>query len=100
MARAPGLAEEYGHHFVGRLAVVKRRNQRLDDASRAVVSPRVSPRFKIVRRRDVPVAQRRRLVFVKPRVDAQRNGEQMPEPHMRILDARGKQIADVPFHYG
>jgi hypothetical protein len=30
----------------------------------------------------------------------QRNGEPMPEPHMRILDARGIQVADVPFHYG
>lgn len=29
-----------------------------------------------------------------------RNGQQMPEPHMRILDAQGQQIADLPFHYG
>ncbi len=27
-------------------------------------------------------------------------GQPMPEPHLRIVDARGKQIANLPFHYG
>ena len=29
-----------------------------------------------------------------------RNGQQMPEPHVRILNAGGKEIANLPFHYG
>jgi hypothetical protein len=29
-----------------------------------------------------------------------RNGQQMPAPDMRVLDARGQEIARVPFHYG
>jgi len=29
-----------------------------------------------------------------------RNGEQMPEPRLKIVDARGKVVANLPFHYG
>jgi hypothetical protein len=28
------------------------------------------------------------------------NGQPMPAPHLRIVDARGKAIAHLPFHYG
>jgi len=28
------------------------------------------------------------------------NGQRMPEPHLKIVDARGKEIADLAFEYG
>jgi hypothetical protein len=32
--------------------------------------------------------------------EVSRNNQPMPEPHLRIIDARGKEVANVPFHYG
>jgi hypothetical protein len=29
-----------------------------------------------------------------------RNGQRMPEPRVRILDAAGREVANLPFHYG
>ena len=29
-----------------------------------------------------------------------RNGQRMPEPRLKIVDARGKEIANLPFEYG
>ena len=44
-----GLTGEQRDEFDGALAVVKRRNQRLNDADGAVVGARVAPGFEFVR---------------------------------------------------
>ena len=59
-----------GQHFVRRLAAVERRDERLHDRDSAVVAARVAPRLQEVRLRNLPVAQRRRLVVVEAQVDA------------------------------
>jgi hypothetical protein len=60
--------EDRGHHFVRRLAVVERRDQRLYDAHRPIVGANVAPGFQEVGFRDVPVTLGRRLVFVEAHV--------------------------------
>jgi hypothetical protein len=32
--------------------------------------------------------------------DVTRNGQRMPEPRLKVVNAQGKEIANVPFHYG
>jgi predicted cupin superfamily sugar epimerase len=51
VTRGLGLAGEQRDKFNCALAVVKRRNQRLDDADRAVVGASVTPGFEFVRLR-------------------------------------------------
>jgi hypothetical protein len=36
----------------------------------------------------------------EPITNVARNGEPMPEPRLKILDARGKELSNLPFHYG
>ena len=58
------FAREPSEHFQLRDAVEQRRDQRLNRHQRAVTRARVAPRFEVVRRRQMPVAARRRLVLV------------------------------------
>src|SRR5215472_3045333 len=64
-----------GQEFMRRLAVVKRRNEGLNNGGCPIVSASIAPGFQVMRLGDVPVADRRGFVFVvakmKPRVDLQ-----------------------------
>src|SRR5262249_34194474 len=66
IARARGLPQESHQQFVCRFAAVERGNQRLHDGYRAIVCPRITPRFQVVRLGNMPVTQGRSLVFIKP----------------------------------
>src|SRR5215510_13962172 len=52
-----------------RLAFVERRDQRLDDRHRAVVSARVAPRLQVMRFGNMPVTELRRLVVKQAEVN-------------------------------
>ena len=67
------LAGEQRDKFNCALAVVKRRNQRLDDARRAVVGASVTPGFEFVRRVDVPLAKLGGFVLIESVMNAKRN---------------------------
>src|SRR5581483_11201648 len=55
------------------LAVIKRLDERLLNARRAVVSATVAPRFEVMRGVDVPVAGESGLVIVKTQMNARRD---------------------------
>src|SRR5581483_5974043 len=59
--------------LVSTFPVVKRCDQRLDDAGSPVISARVAPFFQVVRLVNVPVTELRGFVMVAPQVNAQRN---------------------------
>jgi hypothetical protein len=61
------------NHVVGRMSVVERRDQRLDDRDGPVLGSDVAPRFEEMRLRNVPVRQRGGLVVVEPEVCPQRD---------------------------
>ena len=52
------------------LAVVKRRDQRLDERSRPVESPSVTPRFQVMRLGNMLGAARAGFVQLQPQVNA------------------------------
>ena len=67
-------------HFDGRSSAEQRKDQRLDDAERAANRARVSPRFEVMRTRDVPLHPGRCFVDRVPERDRvryfrQRRGE-------------------------
>jgi hypothetical protein len=67
----PGPLRAVAHRreeLVRGLAAVERRDQRLDDRGGAVVGARVAPGFEEMRFRDLPLAQRRRLIVVEAEV--------------------------------
>ena len=68
-----GLTGKQRHKFDCALAVVKRRDQRLNDAGRAVVGAGVAPGFEFVRRIDMPLAKLGGFVLIEAIVHAQRN---------------------------
>ena len=70
-AVAQAVGGEQGVQLGRRAAVVERRDGRLQQRRAAVVGERVAPALLVVRERQVPVAQRRRLVGVEAGVDAQ-----------------------------
>src|SRR5262249_55143689 len=63
------LASKHGDDFVGAFSAVKRLNQRLYDGGSAVISAGIAPRLKVVRFRDVPVAQFRSLIAMRAEVN-------------------------------
>ncbi len=67
------LPGEHSHQFMRALAGVQRRNQRLHNAHRAVISASIAPCFEIVRLVHVPLAKLGSLVLVKTEMDAERN---------------------------
>ena len=69
VARLLRLVRESGHQFMSRLATIQRRDQGLQDGYSAVIGPSISPGFKEVSLRDVPVTQLRRLIVVETQVD-------------------------------
>ena len=64
---------EQRDEFHRALAVVKRRDQRLDDADGAVVGAGIAPGFEFVRLVHVPVAEFGGFVLIEPVVNAQRD---------------------------
>ena len=78
VSRSLWTVAEGRHQFVRGLPAVERRDERLDDRRRAVMSARVAPRFEEVRLGNVPVAQCRCLVFVQAEVHAQRHPPHRP----------------------
>ncbi len=58
---------------MGRVAVIKRRHQRLHDRDRPIERARIAPLFQIVRLGHVPVRKRGRFVELRPHVDTQVN---------------------------
>ena len=64
---------EQGDKFERALAVVKRSDQRLDDADRAVVGAGVAPGFELVRCVDMPLAEFGGFVLIEAVMDAQGN---------------------------
>ena len=64
------LAGKQRNEFDRALTGVKRRDQRLDDARRAVVSAGVAPGFKFVRLIDVPLTKLRRFVLVEAEMNS------------------------------
>ena len=73
MSAGVGLSREHRNHFAGALALVQRRNQRLNDADGAIVGAAVTPCFEIVGLVDMPVAEFRGFVLVKPEVHPERD---------------------------
>ena len=67
------LAIQQREQLVNTLAVVKRRNQRLDDSNGPVISARVTPRFQVMRFVHVPMAELGSFVVVKTEMNANRN---------------------------
>src|SRR5580658_4034651 len=68
-----GLSVEQRDKLDGALTVIKRSDQRLDDADRAVVGASIAPRFEFMRGIDVPLAEFRGFVLIKAVVNAQRD---------------------------
>ena len=68
-----GLAVEQGDKFERALAVIKGCDQRLDDASRAVIGAGVAPSFELVRRVHMPLAEFGGFVLIQAVMDAQGN---------------------------
>src|SRR6202007_694248 len=68
-----GLAGEQRHELQCALAVVKRRNQGLDDAGGSVISARITPSFEFVRLIDMPLTKLGCFVLIETVVYAQRN---------------------------
>src|SRR6185312_8354549 len=66
------IAAEQCHHLEGRMrGIVKGRNQGLHNSSGTVQRASITPAFEVVRHRDVPVAEFRRLVGVQTAVNAE-----------------------------
>ncbi len=57
MPRPRGFFEQGREHFVGRMPVVQRRNQRLDDRCRSIEGSTIAPRFQKMGCRNVPITQ-------------------------------------------
>ncbi len=58
---------------MGALAVVKRRNPRLNNAGRPVVSATIAPALKLMRLIHMPVAKLSGFILIKPKMHAERN---------------------------
>ena len=69
VARALLAAGEQPQHLDGADAAEQRGDQRLDHAGGAVDRPRVAPALQVVRLRQVPAGDRRRLVPLHSEVD-------------------------------
>src|SRR5271167_2003189 len=68
-----GLSGEQRDKFQSALAVIKRSDQRLDDADRAVVGAGIAPSFQLVCLVNMPLAEFGSLVLIEAVVHAQRN---------------------------
>src|SRR6266404_9309896 len=65
------VVTEQREHFMSRPSFIKRSNQRLHDRHGAVVRARVTPRFKVMRGRNVPMTNLRRFVVVEIQMGTQ-----------------------------
>ena len=87
VGRAARLAEHHGEDLVRGAPVIKRRDQRLDDAHGAVVSARIAPGFEVMSFRNVPVAELRGLVVLQAEMNSQADleqaGKQIPNRRAR-----------------
>ncbi len=73
VSRCVGLAREQSDEFQRALAVVERRNQRLDDADGAIVGASIAPGFEFMRCIHVPLAEFGGFVLIEAVVNAQWN---------------------------
>ena len=97
VGRARGIAATgtRGKELVQGLAVVERRDQRLDDRRRAIVGAHIAPGFEIVRGGHVPMAEPRRLVVVEAEPDPQADlVEPLGEAQIRRRGDNRVRVAD------
>src|SRR5262249_48283137 len=73
VAACTRLPAQQRDHFMGALAVIKRSNQRLNDAHGTVISTAVTPRFQIVPIVTMPQAKLGRFILIESVMNANWN---------------------------